>query len=47
MSAYVLILLYGLSMMSIDYESKSQCELSGSQFEMTIEDASFICLERR
>lgn len=55
MSAYVLVLIflngYGISMTSIDYESKSLCELAGQQYVKQmpglVSSGKYVCLERR
>lgn len=54
MSAYVLVLVflnsYGISMTSIDYNSKPACEQAGTEYLKKMpgitQSAKFICLER-
>lgn len=47
MSTYVLILIFGTSLISIDFNSKTQCEIAGQTYQEQIPKSKYLCLERR
>ena len=51
MTSYVLILLfantYGLSTVSVDFESLKVCEAEGRRVTYEVPDAKYFCIERK